>query len=181
MLDLSFWAYDIETTGLSPYNGAQIFAFCVGELDHGVDVYRDEPHNNIFDTLQDFWNDTRKAKIAHNLKFELSFNHVHGIVVPDGTIFHDTMIMSQMLRNNALAHSLDKLADDFCQDEDLKRHWREIDKKVDRQAIDRGSKENKRFDLVDKPLMRHYQVHDGERTLLLFHMFHDDLKSDKRM
>lgn len=172
MAKISFDAYDIETTGLKPYSGHEIFAFCCGNIDTGIDVFR----NDWKSYLQCFFDHTERVKIAHNMKFELGFTDMAGIDIPGDTVWHDTMIMSQMLQNDALFHGLDKLCDQLCDDEELKEHWRDIDKQVDIQFKRLGN-----YSLIEKKLMHHYQIHDGERTLLLFHTFYDQIKQNEKL
>jgi DNA polymerase-1 len=172
-------AFDIETTGLSPYHGARIFTYCHGTIDTGIKVVRgDETRGELIR----FFLNTRTAKIAHNAKFELSFLVAESIPMPEETEWHDTMIMSQMLRNDAMSHALDKLADLYCDDEATKKYWRDIDNRVDQQATARGDGPgSKRFDRVDPALLHDYQINDGDRTLLLFHLFEDELRAKPRM
>jgi len=168
------WAtFDVETDGLRPYNGTRMFAYCIGwpvyngdELvDVDVEVRRlDGPHRRTnLHRLREFFKDTSVAKVAHNFKFERSLLNVHGIHVPDETVWHDTMIASQLLRNLAPSHALEYLSWEIF------GYTREYDVQVRKMAKALGG----RYDLVDPPLMDVYQYHDGVRPALLWHLWHE--------
>lgn len=157
-------AFDFETTGLSPYKGAKIFAFCITDEKGNVRVYRlDGPkaqREENWQILVDFFLDPTIGKIAHNLKFELSFVNCAGLEIAEGTEFHDTMIMSQLFRNLAPSHSLDYL----CWE--LARYSRQLDIEV-RAA----NKAYNGYQNIPEPLMHAYQIADGERGMLLFQLW----------
>ena len=175
MLSKKIQSFDVETTGLNPYLGAQIFAFCIGHGDTGkVEVFRLDEKNPKLNTLalqrlRKFFADTTIEKVAHNYKFELGFLKMLGIDIPENTVWHDTMIMAQIYRNDEIKYSLDYLCWKYgkyvCSEDAI----------VEKQARARGSKEHPRFDLVDRDVMYRYQVADGERPLLLYGMYHDAL------
>ena len=116
-------SFDIETTGLNAYAGKKIFAYCIGysilsaegeSIDCKVDVRRLDHKDNRknkrnWKRLQRYWLDTSIIKVIHNAKFELHFLKMAGIVIPKDSIIHDTIIMSQILRNLAPSHALDYL------------------------------------------------------------------------
>ena len=164
-------AFDYETTGFDPYT-KEIFGFVLTDEDGVSEVYDlDAPGKQgriARAVLRAFFKDTSIEKIAHNLKFELHFTlRSYGITIPDGTIFHDTMIMSQIADNLEKSHRLEDLTALYHPDKKLKRHWAETDRKVRFQAAARG----KRYDRVDRELMHEYQINDGFRTMLLFQLF----------
>jgi DNA polymerase I len=162
-------AFDVETTGLRAYHGDRIFAYCIGHHDGRVDVYRldnaDERKNRRSMTvLRRFFADTSIAKIAHNYKFELAMLRALGIDVPDDTVWHDTMIISQLLRNLAPSHALDRVAFE------LFGYPRDNDRAVD------AAKKSGRMMNVDVDLMTRYQIDDGVRTMLLYRLWCEDSK-----
>jgi DNA polymerase I-like protein with 3'-5' exonuclease and polymerase domains len=117
-------AFDTETIGMTPYSGSKMFAFCIGWIvDNGadcvVDVYRFDNKNEKENEqsrkiLREFILDSDIVKICHNFKYELSFLKCEGYEIPENTVWHDTMIMSQMLRNLASSHALDAVCFDLC-------------------------------------------------------------------
>jgi DNA polymerase I len=169
------WAsFDVETDGLRPYNGTRMFAYCIGwpvfvgdeMVDVRVDVRRldgsrRERIRNLR-YLKEFFADVSIAKVAHNYKFERSLLTVHNIHVPDETVWHDTMLASQLLRNLAPSHALDYLSWEIF------GYTREYDKEVRKMAKAMGG----RYDLVDPDLMSVYQYHDGVRPCLLWYLWH---------
>ena len=173
---MKYCSFDFETTGLSPFKGAVPFSYCIGHEDGRVGVYRLDGKDKLKNTLrlQRFWQDTSRAKICHNLKFELHFLKVLGIDIPEKTELHDTMIMSQLLRNDAVSHALDNLFWEMGGDESGK--MKELDKKVERMGKAYGG-----YYKVPEYLMRQYQINDGVRTMLLFQLWIDDIKSNHRL
>ena len=174
-------SFDTETIGMTPYQGSKIFSYCVGWVinqgeDCTVDVcrldYKDEAINKRNrKSLQDFLADTDIIKVTHNLKYDLSFLISEGYNVPKETIWHDTMIMSQLLRNLASSHGLDAIAFDLC------GYQKETDKKVEIAAKTVG----KNYSLIDKNLMTEYQICDGERTALIYLTMIDSIKKDEKI
>jgi len=169
-------SFDLETTGLKTYEGAEIFSFCIGHDDGTVDVYRmdsriQSQNDKAWKILRDFWLDTSIAKVIHNLKFELTFLHAAGVEIPEETELHDTMIMSQLLRNLNPSHALDYL----CWE--LSGWSRELDKKV-KQASTRVPD----YSYIDKRLMTAYQKADGARCMVLYQLWYEDyIKTDPQL
>ena len=159
-----FVSFDLETTGLNYYRGARIFSYCYGNGETGEVTIRrfDDKKRTIRRKykreLQKLLDDVSIAKIAHNYKFEYSMLIREGFTIPKNTIWHDTLIMSQLLQNLNPMHKLDYLVWEMI------GKSRKIAMKVDSQARARGY----RWDKVDKPLMRKYQNEDGENPLLLY-------------
>jgi len=174
-------SFDIETIGMSPYTGSKMFAFCIGWIiddgeDCEVEIYRldneDESENeHSRKTLQEFISDSAIVKICHNLKYELSFLACEGYAAPENSVWHDTMIMSQILRNLASSHALDAVCFDLC------GYQKDTDKAVEKAAKAVG----KNYSLIDRRLMRDYQVCDGERTALIYCALIDDIKKNERI
>lgn len=170
-------SFDVETTGLSPWDKeTEIFSYCIGDLETGeVEVCRMDdcsPKKRKFywRKLRDYFEDTSVAKIAHNYKFEYAMLSKHGIPLPEETVWHDTMLMSQLLNNRSRRHKLDWVA------WELGGYPRDLDIAVKKQGEARG-----RYDRIDKPLFYDYQVADGERPLLLYETFIPDLESDEKL
>lgn len=166
-------SYDVETTGLSPYKGAEIFAFCIGYENGKVAVYRLDKGNreSALKILQGFFDNTSIEKVAHNTKFDLKHTRHLGIKIPKETVWHDTMIMSQLLRNLAPSHALDYL----CWE--LAGYPRDLDVEVHKRG-----KEYNGYQNVPEYLMREYQRADGERTMLLYQLwFEKYIKNDARV
>ena len=108
-------AFDIETTGLKAFRGAKVFAFCIGHMNGKVEVWRldgkDKKNPAIgLKKLNDFLADTSIEKVCHNVKFEYSVLSQNGFIIPENTVWHDTMLISQILQNNNPHHSLDNQA-----------------------------------------------------------------------
>ena len=158
-MDHKIISFDVETTGLRPYHGDKIFAYCIGYTDGNVDVFRLRKQKDC-DKLQDLFYDTSIAKIAHNAKFELSMLKSNGIYVPEKTIWHDTMVMAQELDNTMISYDLDTLAWMFC------FYPRGIDSKMKKRAKLLGG-----FHKVPAAEMEKYQKLDGERTMALYLTF----------
>jgi DNA polymerase-1 len=166
---------DIETTNLKSIKG-DIFSYCIGFPNGDVEVCRfdNKPlrtRNKLEQNLQDFLTNTKLAKIAHNYKFEYDWLTYHGYDVPSSTIWHDTMLMSQLLRNLTPRHGLDYLCMVLC-DYDTT-----VDKEVERQAHARGD----RYDKVDEELFYTYQVNDGIRPMLLYRVWEPLFRKDERL
>ena len=177
MLSRNIQSFDVETTGLNPYLGAKVFSYCIGHGDTGVvEVVRLDTSEGDrvlgMMRLRRFFADTSIVKVAHNYKFELGFLRMMDCPIPNTTVWHDTMLMSQILRNDENSHSLDYLTWKYgkfeCPEDDI----------VIKQAKARGTAKAPRFDLVDHDIMVRYQTADGERPLLLYSVFHDALRAD---
>ena len=161
-------SFDTETTGLSVYQGARVFSYCYGNGETGkVEVRRIDDKNRATKRrykreLQELLDDTEVAKIVHNYKFDYTMLLSEGYRIPKNTVWHCTLLMSQLLQNLNPSHSLDYLV------WELIGKSRKISQQVEKQAHARGY----RWDRVDKPLMHKYQKEDGENPLLLFLTWH---------
>lgn len=161
---LRYQVFDIETTGVNPRT-SEIFSFCIGYWNGDVDVYRvdyksKKRNARNWKILERFFADTSIAKIAHNYKFELSFLKKHGIHVPEGTVWHDTILMSQLLRNLAPRHALEWLG------WELFDYPRDRDIEVKKLGTLYGG-----YHKVPKDLMHDYQIDDGLRPMVLFRIW----------
>ena len=182
----SYQVIDYETTKLRPYDGARIFSYCICHCDGTVERCRldhkdKELNRRNRQRLILFWNDTSIKKIMHNAKYELAINDVAGIAVPEGTELHDTMLISQLFRNLAPAHGLAWL--DWELRDPQRYHFggkefgsRELDKFIKAEGKRLGS-----YQYIDHKLMDIYQIADGQRTMLLFLLWYEELLSDQAL
>lgn len=168
---MRYCTYDIETTGFDPRTD-KIFSYCIGHENGDVEVRRVDgaSRKKNWKRLERFFADTSIAKIAHNYKFELSFMHHSKIDVPRETVWEDTMLMSQLLRNNAKSHALENLAWELC-------GWStELDHRVKQAGKELGS-----YDKIPVPLMTEYQKADGIRPMILFKTWKDDIFNNEKL
>lgn len=170
---MEYCSFDIETTGLNPRKDT-IFSYCIGDRDGNVKVYRidrDGRNNRLQQKrLEVFFHNTSIAKICHNYHFELNFLKSHHINIPKETVWHDTMIMSQLLRNLAPSHALDALCWELC------GYSRELDVKVKIMGKKLGG-----YQHIPESIMNPYQKADGERTMLLFQLWYNEIKNNKKL
>ena len=169
---MKFRAFDIETTGFNSFKD-KIFSYCIGDWDGEVDVYRldraDSVHYHL-EYLEDFLQDISTAKVCHNFHFEYNFLKSHNIPIPEDTVWHDTMLMSQLLRNLAPSHALDALCYELC------GYSRALDVKVKMMAKKLGG-----YQHIPESIMNKYQKADGERTMLLFRLWYEEIKADEKL
>jgi len=183
MQNVKTWkAFDIETTGFNPYHGDTIFAFVITDAEGYSIVHRLDNTNKKYNIISkniliDFFQDTTIGKIAHNCKFEISFvKKLLGKKYPEGTFWHDTMIMSQLLNNLEASHSLEALGTKFL------KYPIEQDERIDG-AMRKLKRINKstNYSHIHKVLMSKYQVADGERCMLLYQIMIDDILADSKL
>lgn len=165
-------AFDTETTGFELYRGHKMFSWSWADEDGNVGVHRVDSlkkgvRKKSMDALQALFDDTSTAKVCHNLKFDLAAILGAGIQVPKNTVFHDTIIMSQMLQNLAPTHALEKLCSTLCNypttnDELVKKYTRG----------------GKGYHTVPKKIMDAYQKDDVVRTMLLFQLWWPEIQED---
>lgn len=188
-MNLGFTAcvYDCETTGLSAQRH-KMFSFCIGHEDGTVERWRldgkdGKDPKKSWARLREFWADTSIQKVAHNWKFDRSFLVKAGIEIPEGTVCHDTMIISQLLRNLAPSHALDNLIWELCPGVPEVNEWKALDKKVhDIAKAKRGrNKDYSGYDQVPVHLMDKYMEADGIRCMLLFLTLFPDLRADEAL
>lgn len=165
-------AFDVETTGLD-YRTAEIFAYILTYPNGDSEVWRmdtDNKENNEagWTRLREIFADGNKAIVAHNFKFEFQMLTKHKIFIHPNLIWHDTMLMSRILRNLWPSHSLDYAPWVLC------AYPKKLDVLVKSQADSRGG----RYDRVDIDLMYRYQITDGERTMILFLTWINDFLQD---
>lgn len=165
--------FDVETTGLNPYQdgGTKIFSYSTFDRTTPVVQRFDRGHPKYArERLQAFLDDVTVAKTCHNVKFEISQLKTNGYHIPEKTVWHDTMLMSQLLDNLGAGHSLDYLCWKLC-------GWsRELDIAVKRQFKETGC-----YSLIDEVLMHEYQIADAMRGMLLYDLFAPEIMQDKKL
>lgn len=179
-------SFDVETLGLSAHRH-KMFAFSIGHSDGHVERWRLDGKDKkdpklAWKRLREFWADPSIAKVAHNWKFDYSFLVASGVEIAPGTVCHDTLIISQLLRNLAPSHALDNLIWELCSDPQVDE-WAKIDKQVKIIAnAKRGTnKDYSGYDAVPVPLMDKYMEADGVRCMLLFLTLYPDLRNDEAL
>lgn len=164
-------AFDTETTGLNCYTGDDhIFAYATCDSVGNTEVYRMDNNPGNAEELQKLFDDTSVAKCCHNLKFDLAMVEKYGIRIPEKTVFHDTMIMSQLLNNLRPKHGLDALA------YELGGWGSDTDN-----LVAKITKGGVTYDKVPEHIMDKYQREDVERTMLLFLTFYPEIEKDPKL
>lgn len=159
--------------------------------------------------LKGFHTNTNIIKIAHNAKFEMGFtSQLFDGTVPDSQ-WHDTIIMSQFLNNLLPSHKLEYLSKKYLSsefseeserwdyyDKEVKshltkqkrlmnNHTHRVEKEIMEPMLDDGITplvtERPNYGLVPRNIMEQYQLSDGERCMLLFLLFQEDLISNHKM
>lgn len=168
--------FDFEFA-VRPYHKAtHIFSYCIGDSKGNVDVRRLDTDNKQYNrtswiNLFRFWKDTAIEKIGHNIKFEINLNSSHKIPLPKDSLLHDTMIMSQMLRNLLPSHKLSFLNWELNDPEIYKIENRNLNSKELDKLVEQEAKKLSGYHRVNKELMQIYQIADGQRPMLLFMTF----------
>lgn len=189
-------SFDVETkptglgSALEPYRGAKIFSYCIGWPDGEVDVLRLDDivseRQRLFgwDYLKRYMRHTKFIKTAHSYKMEYSFLKTHGkemgVIIPDNTVWDDTMLLAKCYRNDYLKYDLGYITWLLCKDKEWNEYCKRIDTEVERQAKMRGDHRGERYDLVDPELMYEYQVIDGQRPLLVREVFFPEISKSPR-
>lgn len=207
-------AFDVETTGFNAYKGDVIFAFVLTDEETDSKVYRFDNTSNHKNEVskkvfRDFILEPNIAKVAHNAKFEMGFvSQWFGGELPAGD-WHDTFIMSKMLRNLMISHKQETLSERYFHSiipEDVER-WSHYDKEVKKHMTMQKRLINNyghRFQdevleplmmdgiaplVIDRPnyglipleIMNGYQQADGERCMLLHQLQYPKIVKDKEM
>lgn len=166
----SYVSFDTETTGLDPYRGGRIFAWSTCDEQGNITVSRYDTDKKSRESLQAVLDDTSVAKVCHNLHFDLAMLQVDGYSIPSNTVWHDSMLICQILNNLEPSNSLDELAYKYG------GYPMDQDKPISAAARIYGS-----YDKIPKAMMTEYQHADAERTMLLFKTFFPILKRDPKM
>lgn len=169
---------DLETTGLDPYIDSNIvFSYSIGYQGGKTEVNRVDHKDyrvNIdnWEKLRKFFKNTSIGKTVHSLKFELSFLAKHNIQIPPDTVLHCTLLMSQLLRNNAASHALDRLCWELTRGE----YKMDIDAEVKMMSKAVGNYQN-----IPKYLMDPYQRRDAYRGILLYDLFFPEILKNENL
>lgn len=167
-------AYDTETTGLRPHGKDTMFAYSTCDERGKINVIR------MTDKLADdklnavVWGARNGDELVmHNSKFDLTFTEKRiGRRIAETIRFHDTMIMSHMLRNDHHGHGLKDLTWELAgipkDDEDEVRRYAKNADDVD-------------YSRVPEHIMRRYQEMDAKRTMLLYHFFMPKLQARPKL
>jgi DNA polymerase-1 len=157
-------ALDTEGTGLDWAGDSEIFGYSTGTLEGVLDARRfdkgegDRVRNEAY---LDRMIEERTPFIFHNAKHDIHFIEKHrGVELPLDYPFHDTMILSQLLRNLAPNHQLKHLA------WELGGYPRDDEQLVKRYAAGTGD-----YSIVPDHIMDLYMRRDADRTSLLFNLF----------
>jgi DNA polymerase I len=163
----SYVSFDTETTGLDPYRGARIFAWSTCSESGDVVISRYDTDKKSHEKVQQLLYDTSVAKICHNLHFDLAMLQIDGYNIPSDTVWHDSMLICQVLNNLEPSNSLDELAYKYG------GYPMDQDNPIKDAAKIYGS-----YDKIPRHLMEQYQHADAERTMLLFKTFYPIIKRD---
>ncbi len=170
-------AYDTETTGLHPYGKDVMFSYATCD-EHGVTTVVRNEHRRSKASLQDLVNQTsgqgKDWLVMHNSKFDLQFTEKRlEKRVAEFANFHDTQIMSHILRNDHPTHKLKDLAWELAavpMDDEI-----EV-KKFARNAEDVD------YSRVPREVMDRYQNWDvRRRTMPLFLFFFGRIKKNPKL
>jgi DNA polymerase I len=160
-------AFDTETTGLKPHGtDRRMFAYSTATESGAVQVVRLDGLDGLGEgeglrRLRNFWQLAEMGAIVpvmHNSKFDLAFSEkALGRRLAEGVRFHDTLLLSHVLRSDHPGHGLKDLAWDyggFPKDDEraVKRYLR-------------GGAED--YSKVPPSIMQRYQVADADRTMFL--------------
>lgn len=214
MKSSEFKTVDFETTGFNPYKGDTIFAYVLCGEDMNSEVYRldeDDDSLNMANEyrLSKFMDDTSQIKIAHNAKFEMGmYAMFNGGILPEGE-WHDTLLMSQILKNLLQSHKLENLAEKYFKDEfpQMVKRWNFYDAQVKKhmttqkrlfnnyphrvdpeifdplklEGIKPMGKRQPSYSYIPRKIMNGYQIADGERGMMLHMLMYPILKRKERM
>lgn len=168
------YAYDTETTGLHPYHGADMFSYSTSDTRKNLVVQRlDGKPQRVAKgnkELRRFWDDAHAnvIKVAHNLKFDLTFTEKQlGRSIRNHNV-HCTHKMSHILQNHHPSHSLDQLGWELAEYPRIDGHMRRLARLC-------GG-----YQRVPEPKMNTYQKLDVERGMLLFLFFWEKIRSNKQ-
>jgi DNA polymerase-1 len=164
-------AFDTETTALRRTEGT-IFSYSLCDEEGKTSVHRLDGSAvrqvRSRRTLEQLWSDTTVAKVMHNAKFDLGHTEVLLKKKLNNHTFHDTMLMSHVLKNHHPGHALKDLA------------WELAGiPKDDENAIKPYTRGGNSYQSVPEYLMDKYQHRDAERCMLLFLFFWPKIQANK--
>jgi DNA polymerase-1 len=171
------FAFDTETTSLD-YMQAQIvgvsFAVTPGEAAY-VPLAHDYPdappqlaRDEVLALLRPLLEDPAKAKLGHNLKYDMSVLANHAIRL-DG-VRHDTMLESYVLNSTASRHDMDSLS----------RKYLDHDTITFEDIAGKGAKQLT-FNQIPVEQAAPYAAEDADITLRLHHHFWPQLSNEPAM
>jgi DNA polymerase-1 len=204
---------DYETTGFNPYKGDRIFAFSLTTEEvettvHRLDWISGVKRRAAIKNLAKI-HTPQYTKVAHNAKFEMGFTAMYYNGELPKSEWHDTMIMSQLLRNLLKSHSLENLAkryfeEDFPDEAEEWAHWdkqvklhmtkqkrlmnnypQRVEKEIHQPMYDAGVEplvlDRPNYGLIPVDIMNPYEEADGDRCMLLWRLMWPKLLEDKAL
>ena len=171
------FAFDTETTSLE-YMDARVVGVAIADTP-GEGAYVPFAHRypgapdqlaepRVLGALRPFLEDPGRAKIGHNLKYDVSVLANHGIAMAG--VAEDTMLQSYVFDSTATRHDMDSLALKY-----LQRKTRKYE-----EVAGKGAKQLT-FDQVDLDEAGPYAAEDAEVTLCLHAFFAPKLADDPRL
>jgi DNA polymerase-1 len=156
-----------------------MFSFSMCDEKCNISVYRlDNNHRQAMSILRQLFHSARKDGgkneiVMHNSKFDLSFTEkALGCRLAETICFHDTMIMSHMLRNDHRGHALKDLAWELAgipkDDEAEVRKYAKNMEDVD-------------YSRVPEHVMKRYQELDAKRAMVLCAFFLPKIKERPKL
>lgn len=171
------FAFDTETTSLD-YMDARVvgvsFSVAPGEAAYVPFGHRypgapeQLGEERVLGALRPLLEDPRRAKVAHNLKYDMSVLANHGIAVAASAAdAHDTMLASYAFNSTASRHDMDSLALKYLGTKT--RTYEEVAGKGAKQLT---------FDQVDLEVAGPYAAEDADVALRLHRFFAPQLAQD---
>lgn len=169
---MGYIAIDTETTGLDPYRGAEVFAWssCTPEGVTAVQRYSRALRVDPARTRMQAILNSPSEKVCHNFHFDLAMLMKDGYNIPSDTVWHDTLLICQLLNNLEPSNGLDELAYKYG------GYPMDQDGPITQAARIYGS-----YEKIPKRLMEKYQHADAERTMLLFLTFYPKLQQNPKL
>jgi len=168
---------DTETTGLDPLSAALVgISLCasadnawyipVGHRDGAGSLVPDQPERGeVLEILRPLLEDSKLAKIGHNLKFDFAILKAHGVTLAGPLC--DTMLASYLVNPDRRSHKLDDLARELLQFQ--------LTSFAEVTAAQGKGKDEVNFALVAPPAAADYSCEDVHAALLLWEYFEPKL------
>ena len=173
----NLFAFDTETTALN-YMKAEVvgvsFSVNSGEAAYVpfAHIYPDAPKQLdrewVLKKLQPVLEDSKKAKVGQNLKYDASVLANHGITLEG--IKYDTMLESYVLDSTGTRHDMDSLALKYLGHKTT--HFEDIAGKGAKQLT---------FDQIPLEVAGPYAAEDADVAMRLHEIFWPKIKADKRL